>query len=120
MVSENYYLGDKDKEFCEIVWATAPIRVKDLIALCAERLNWARSTTLTILRKFMDRGIFADEKGIVKVLISRDDFYSKQSNYYVDKYFKGSLPEFLAAFTSNKKMSSEEIEQLLTLVRKLQ
>ena len=39
-----------------------------------------------------------------------------QSERFVEETFDGSLPAFLAAFTSRKKLSQEEIRQLQMLI----
>ncbi len=39
-----------------------------------------------------------------------------QSERFVEETFDGSLPAFLAAFTSRKKLSEEEITQLQRLI----
>ena len=49
-------------------------------------------------------------------LISRQDFYAVQSEKFVDETFSGSLPAFLAAFTTRKKLSEEEIAELQALI----
>ena len=49
-------------------------------------------------------------------LISRQDFYAVQSEKFVEETFSGSLPAFLAAFTTRKKLSEEEIAELQVLI----
>ena len=39
-----------------------------------------------------------------------------QSERFVEETFDGSLPAFLTAFTSRKKLSEEEIHQLQLLI----
>ena len=49
--------------------------------------------------------------------MSREDFLALQSQDFVKETFGGSLPHFLAAFTSRTKLSSEEIESLEQMIR---
>ena len=49
-------------------------------------------------------------------MISRDEFYALQSERFVEETFDGSLPAFLAAFGSRKKMSDAEIEDLKKII----
>ena len=49
-------------------------------------------------------------------LMSRKDFYAVQSEKFVEETFSGSLPAFLAAFTTRKKLSEEEIAELQALI----
>ena len=50
-------LGLIESRFAEIVWENAPVTTKELVALCAERLEWKRTTTYTVLKKLCVRGI---------------------------------------------------------------
>jgi len=78
--------------------------------------NWKKSTTYTVLTRLCERGIFQNRGGVVTSLISRKDFYAVQSEKFVEETFSGSLPAFLAAFTTRKKLSEEEIAELQALI----
>ena len=45
-----------------------------------------------------------------------EEFYALQSEKFVNDTFEGSLPAFLAAFGSRKKLSSEEVEELKKVI----
>ena len=45
-----------------------------------------------------------------------EEFQALQSEQFVKETFSGSLPAFLAAFTSRKKLSEEEIQELQALI----
>lgn len=109
-------LGAIESRFADIVWKEAPLPTSELVKLCAEELDWKRTTTYTVLKKFCQRGIFSMEAGQVTVLISRQDYYDRESEAFVDEVFNGSLPAFLVAFSRRKKLSDEEIAQLQKLI----
>ena len=69
-----------------------------------------------MLKRVCERGIFQNQSGVVTSLISREEFYARHSEQYVDETFGGSLPAFLAAFTSRNKFSEQEIEELQRLI----
>ena len=46
----------------------------------------------------------------------KKDFYAVQSEKFVEETFSGSLPAFLAAFTTRKKLSDAEINELQELI----
>ena len=109
-------LGLVESHFADIVWEAAPLPTPELIRLCSEELEWKRTTTYTVLKKFCDRGIFKAENGIVSALISREDFYAMQSEQFVNENYQGSLPAFLAAFTKRKPISPEDAEQIHRMI----
>ena len=87
-----------------------------MVTLCQEQLNWKKPTTYTVLRKLCERGIFQNENGMVSSKISRDEFYAMQSEQFVESAFSGSLPAFLAAFSSRKTLTQEEIEKIRDMI----
>lgn len=48
--------------------------------------------------------------------MSKEEFYARQSECYVDRAFEGSLPGFLTAFTSRRKLSEQEVEELKRII----
>ena len=109
-------LGAVEARFADIIWAKEPVTSTELTKLAAARLTWKRTTTHTVLRRLCDKGLFQNNGGTVTSLISRQEFYARHSKKYVDETFEGSLPAFLAAFTSEKKLTAEEIAQLHRLI----
>ncbi|MBE6569927.1 MAG: BlaI/MecI/CopY family transcriptional regulator [Ruminococcaceae bacterium] len=109
-------LGEIESRFADIIWQNEPIASGELVRLCAEALHWKKPTTYTILHKLCERGIFQNEKGIVTSKIDKDTFYAMQSEQFVEDTFDGSLPAFIAAFASRKKLSETEIAELEKLI----
>ena len=113
---KNTKLGTVESHFADLVWENAPLTTSELIKICEKELNWKRTTTYTVLKRLSDRGLFQYSDGLVTAKISRDDFYSMQSKNFVDEAFNGSLPAFLTAFTSKKKLSKEEVSEIKKLI----
>ncbi|MBQ4333557.1 MAG: BlaI/MecI/CopY family transcriptional regulator [Clostridia bacterium] len=109
-------LGLVEARFADIVWERAPLTTKELVALCEAELNWKRTTTYTVLKKLCERGIFHTENSTVTVLITREEFYAIQSEQFVDNTFCGSLPAFIAAFTTRKKPSAKDLEDIKRMI----
>lgn len=113
-----YSLGIIESRFAELVWDHAPVSTGELVRLCGEELGWKRTTTYTVLKKFIERGIFDNQNRQVVVIVSREEFYAKQSEQYVERSFGGSLPGFLAAFTSRKQLTDEEIAEIRRIIER--
>ena len=69
-----------------------------------------------MLKRLCQRGLFQKRDGEVTALLTREEFYAAQSEQFVEETFSGSLPAFLAAFTTRKKLSQEEVAQLQALI----
>lgn len=109
-------MGAIESRFADIIWENEPVPSPELVKLAERELNWKKSTTYTVLKRLCERGIFQNRGGVVTSLISRQDFYAVQSEKFVEETFSGSLPAFLAAFTTRKKLSEEEIAELQVLI----
>ena len=112
-------LGAIEARFADLIWHNEPISSGELVKLCQQELTWKKPTTYTVLRRLCERGLFQNEGGTVSALVSREDFYALQSEKFVEETFDGSLPAFLAAFGSRKKLSDKEIDELEKLIEKM-
>ena len=109
-------LGIVEAQFAELIWTNEPIASGELVKLCEKELNWKKSTTYTVLKKLCERGIFQNNEGVVTSRLTRDEFNAVQSEQFVEDTFEGSLPAFLAAFTSRKTLSKEDVEEIRRLI----
>lgn len=109
-------LGLVEGRFAELIWANEPVASSMLVQLAQQELQWKKSTTYTVLKRLCSRGLFQNLDGTVSSLLSREEFYARQSEQFVQETFDGSLPAFLAAFTTRKKLSDEEVRQLQQLI----
>lgn len=109
-------LGMVEARFSDIIWENAPLTTKELTRLCEKELNWKRTTTYTVLKKLCDRGIFCTKDGVVTVVLSKSEFYAIQSERFVQENFQGSLPAFIAAFTTRKAPTPEELAQIRKMI----
>ena len=113
---QDYQMGALETKFAEIIWDKEPITSTELSKVAEKEIGWKKSTTYTVLKKLCERGIFRNYGGEVTSVIGRDEFYSMQSQKFVEDSFEGSLPAFIAAFTSRKKLSEEEIAQIRRMI----
>ena len=109
-------LGVIEARFADLIWQHEPVGSGELVRLAEKELAWKKPTTYTVLRRLCERGLFRNENSVVTSRISREEFYARQSEKFVEETFEGSLPAFLAAFGSRKKLSAGEIDQLQALI----
>ena len=112
----DWKLGAVESRFADLIWQGEPMTSTQLVRQAEEALGWKKSTTYTVLKRLCQRGIFQNQDGVVTALVSKEEFYARQSEEFVEESFSGSLPAFLTAFTRRKKLSQEEITQLQQLI----
>lgn len=113
---EQYKLGEMEQRFAGMIWANEPVSTKVLTELCGKEFGWKRTTTYTMLKRLCERKIFQNCNGTVTALMSKNEFGAAQGEQFLSDAFGGSLPQFLAAFTRRKKLSSKEIAEIQRLI----
>ncbi len=109
-------LGEVQAAFADIIWAHEPVGSGELVKICEKELGWKKPTTYTVLRKLCEKGLFKNEGGLVTALVSRKRFNAIKSERFVEDTFDGSLPAFLAAFMSGRKISAEEAAEIRKMI----
>ena len=112
----NLRMGTAEARFADIIWEKEPITSGQLAKIGLAEFNWKKTTSHTVLNRLCDRGLFKKENGVVTALISREDYYARHSETYVEETFGGSLPAFLAAFGTRKRLSDSEVDELKKLI----
>lgn len=114
-----YKLGAVEARFAELIWENEPLPSNRLAKLAEQELGWKKSTTYTILKRLCERGLFQNEGGQVSSLVSREEFQAAQSEQFVEEAFGGSLPAFVAAFGSRRRLTDSELDELERFVESM-
>ena len=107
-------LFDAEYRLMEVLWDNAPINSTQLVAICAEVLEWNKSTTYTVLRKLKNKGMVRHEDATVSILVSREETIREESRDLERK--AGGLNPFMVAFLGGRKLTEEEAEALKRLI----
>ena len=103
-------------KFAEIVWNLEPIGSGDLVKICKDQMGWKKSTTYTVLHILCDKKILKNSSGIVTSIVSKEEYLRTRGKQFVDDFFAGSLPSFIAAFASKNRLSQEDIKEIQALI----
>ena len=109
-------MGTAEAKFADIIWDNEPVSSGELAKLAGQKFQWKKTTAFTVLKRLCERGLFQNQNGTLTSLLSREAFYARHSEQYVEETFGGSLPAFLAAFGTRKKLSDKEIEELQKVI----
>lgn len=115
-MNDELRLGYVESRFADIIWSREPLASGELVKICESELKWKKSTTYTVLRKLCERGIFKNENGRVESIMTKEEYYAIQSEKFVEEAFDGSLPAFVAAFTSRKALTEDEIKSIQKMI----
>jgi predicted transcriptional regulator len=109
-------LTPAEEKLAALIWRDAPLTSPELVTAAEREMDWKKSTTYTVLKKLCGKGVFKNDNAKVTVLLSREELLARQSRRFVDDTFGGSLPMFIASFTSSRKLPPEQIADLKRLI----
>ena len=113
---DNLRLADGEYRFACIVWENEPLSSGRLVELSLQKLGWKKSTTYTVLKKLVNRGILRNDNTIVTAAVPKDAVLREESRAVVNRSFEGSLPSFLAHFMGGRTISEAESDELKALI----
>lgn len=111
-----YSLGDSEYRFACIVWEHEPLPSGELVRLCAAQLGWKKSTTYTVLKNLIAKGILQNEASVVSACVKQEQVRIHESGAVVERTFDGSLPKFVAAFLGGQRISAAEADEIRALL----
>lgn len=109
-------LAEGEYRFACIVWDNEPLPSGRLVELCREQLGWKKSTTYTVLKKLVERGVLRNEGAVVSSVVPKEEILRKESRTVVERTFAGSLPSFLAHFMGGRTITDAEADELKSLI----
>ncbi len=109
-------MGTAEAKFADMIWDNEPVSSGDLAKLANQAFEWKKTTAFTVLKRLCERGLFQNQNGTVTSLLSREAFYARHSELYVEETFGGSLPAFLAAFGTRKKLTDKEVDEVQKII----
>ena len=106
----------------DCLWEKSPMTVMELVAALGDRLGWAKSTTITTLRRMEDKGLLLCQiQGRAKhysPAVSRDRAVRRETRSFLDKVYRGSVGLMVSALAEDKALSRAEIDELYEILRK--
>lgn len=106
----------------ESLWERSPQTGRELIEDMKLRQGWSRSTTLTLVRRMMEKEQLAcSEAGEVREytpLIPREEALRQETDSFLKRAYNGSVSMLVSAMTQKQEISREEIQELYEILRK--
>lgn len=105
----------------DCLWEHSPMTVMQLVAALGEKVGWAKSTTITTLRRMEDKGLIRCEMGgrtrYYSPLAERKQAEIRETRSFLDKVYRGSVGLMVSAMAQDRALSKEEIDQLYAILK---
>jgi len=114
-------LSKTEEQLMELIWKHEKVFLKDLIEHHPEPKP-ATTTVATLLKRMQDKGfvgynVFGNSREYF-ALVTKSDYFSKHVKGIIKDYFGNSAMQFASFFTTTSNLTSEELEELKTIIDK--
>jgi BlaI family penicillinase repressor len=116
-------ISDTEWEVMKVVWTNAPITAAEIIeALMTNDSTWHPKTVKTLLNRLVSKKALGFRKEgrayVYRPLAKEADCVKAEADSFLERVFGGSLSPMLAHFVQQRKLSTEEINELRQLLRR--
>ena len=119
---EEQMLTNSEWYVLDCLWQTGSMTAMELVAALKERVGWAKSTTLTTLRRMEEKGLVrAETVGRARhytPAVERRGAAARETRSFLDKVYQGSVGLMVSAMAQDKALSRDEIDELYEILRK--
>lgn len=113
-------ISEAEYRFLSILWEDEPIASPELVKRCNAQLGWKKSTTYTVIKKLIGKGIVKNENTIVSALVSKEEADKQQGEELLQRTSKGNVPAFLASFLKDRKLSRADIDRIRQMIQEME
>ena len=105
------------------LWADSPRTVMQLVAELERSVGWAKSTTITTLRRMEEKGLVrAEQTGRGKSYtpaVEREQAATAETRSFLDRVYQGSVGLMMSAMAKRQELSAGEVAQLRAILDQL-
>ena len=104
------------------LWEQSPQTLMQLVGKLAENVGWAKSTTITTLRRMEGKGLVAveqTERGKSYMpLVAEEDAAADETRSFLGRVYAGSVGLMVSALAEREELSDAEIAELRDILRR--
>ena len=116
-----YRIYDSELRVLELLWSQGELTARDIAAQAAEQVGWSKTTTYTVLKKCVEKGLVErTEPGFhCRAAVTRQEAQRRETRGLIDRMYGGSADRLVACLLDLTLMSAEGIHRLRDLVEEL-
>ena len=112
-------ISDSELEVMKVLWeAEDALPVTAIRETLADRKGWEATTVKTLVNRLVGKGAVSQEKRKVffyTPLISEKEYNTWATGNLVQRLYKGSVKDLVAALVSSDELSNEDIAELRSM-----
>lgn len=118
----NVHLTASEWSVLDCLWEESPQSVMQLVAKLGEKVGWAKSTTITTLRRMEEKqlvccNIVGKGKSYTPAVNKKEAAIS-ETHSFLGRVYRGSVSLMMSAMAERQELTRDEIAELREILRK--
>ena len=117
---ENIKLNASEWNVLNCLWENHPRTVMQLVADLEESVGWAKSTTITTLRRMEEKGmVCVEQTGRGKSYtpaVEREQAVTAETHSFLERVYQGSIGLMMSAMAKRQELSANEVAELRSIL----
>ena len=106
------------------LWEGSPRTVMQLVADLGDQVGWAKSTTITTLRRMEEKGLLhCGQTGRGKSYspaVEREQAVTAETHSFLDRVYQGSVGLMMSAMAKRQELSADEVAELRAILDQIE
>ena len=121
---ENINLTNSEWYVLDCLWEQSPMTVMELVAALGGQVGWAKSTTITTLRRMEEKGLVRAEQGargkLYTPAVEREQAVTAETHSFLDRVYQGSVGLMMSAMARRQELSGDEVAELRAILDRIE
>lgn len=117
---DRIHLTTSEWNVLDCLWKKSPQTVMELVAVLREKVGWAKSTTITTLRRMEEKGLVRQEtagKGKRYFpAVEREAAVVSETRSFLDRVYRGSVGLMMNTMAQRQELTDEDLRQLRAIL----
>lgn len=114
------HLTGSEWNISDCLWEKNPQTVMELVATLGKKVGWAKSTTITTLRRMEEKDLIHCEivgKGKrYYPAVEREAAVVSETRSFLDRVYRGSVGLMMSAMAQRQELTEEDLRQLRAIL----
>ena len=106
------------------LWENSPRTVMQLVSALGGQVGWAKSTTITTLRRMEEKGLVRAEQGargkLYTPAVEREQAVTAETHSFLDRVYQGSVGLMMSAMARRQELSGDEVAELRAILDRIE
>lgn len=117
---KDIHVTDSEWYVLDCLWQRSPQTAMELVEALSRRVGWAKSTTLTTLRRMEAKGLLAGEtvgrSRRFTPLVDREAVILRETSGFLDRVYRGSVGLMVSTMARRQALTEEDLDQLRAIL----